>query len=299
MVVWYETTKKVVTFCRVMSTPNFNAGIEQGEGRRVGEAVRIESAGMTYTVMYGRHDTPQEHPPLENLGGIVLEGVGDRTSSTVSEAGMQDVQYRALAEEAKRLGKPIFLPDLAYDPNLARWSEERKEEMEKLLGIALLLPAVAGAGVAVADKKHPTRRAVAGGGAILSLGAAIGVLGKAAVEGGTRRAPSREDSERLVNLKNELIAQKSQTIAEKVGEVGIVIGIGHTGIEESLQARPSQRVQDVARALHDVERAHGMDVAERMRSQISLITRLDYDEAQGGWRVSVMEDESLAKLKSR
>lgn len=279
------------------------ARFDEREGRtglrEVGEISRVEVRGHNYTFIYGHHNTEQPHPPIENFNCIVLEGVGNRLSEDVSNEGLQSVQYRALVEEARRLKKPIFLPDIVYDPNLVARETEAQRELEKILGISLILPAVvAGAGAANMNK-GPHRRNVLFGAAALFGALGAGVLGKTAVEDAQSRRTNPEVEERTVlELKNAVISQKSETIANLMGDVAIVIGAAHGDIENSMRDTPTQRAQDALRALHKIERSSGAVVANRILEQIALITRLDYDEAQEKWRLSVVEDPFLAKLRT-
>lgn len=280
---------------------DFDSGQERRALKEVGETSVIEEAGLSYTVIYGRHNVEQPHPPLQEFGGIILEGVGDRLSQGISEAGLESVQYRALVEEARRLGKPIFLPDIAYDPNLVARDVTARLELEKLLGITLALPAVAAAGgAAQAGSAHPHRRNVLIGASALFGVAAVGVLGKAAIEDSqSRREDPIQEERNVLELKNAVIAQKSETIARQVGKVGVVIGVGHGEVEQSFRATASQRASDALRALHEVERSAGREAADKIKEQIALITRLDYDEVEKNWRLSVVEDPILARLKNR
>lgn len=279
------------------TAPRFDS---ERERRGRGEVRRIEADGHTFTIEYGEHN--QEQPPLPlDEDALVLEGVGDRRSQNISEAGLQHIQYRALVEEAQRLGKPIFLPDLAFDPNLEARSAAEIHELEQILGISLLLPAIAsGAAAAKAGTENPTRRTILAAGAGIFALSAVYVWGKAALESqkSRRSNPAREE-QTVLELKNDVIAQKLHTIAGIVGTSRLVIGKRHGGIEDSLRATSSQRATGAMRALHQIEGSAGEEVALQIRTQLSYITRLDYVEKENKWKLSIVEDPILATLSRR
>ncbi len=273
---------------------------EGKELREAGASSVIETPEARFEVLYGNHTQPQQHAGLERYDGILLELIYDRTQGDAHPGFIEaHPQYRELVQEAKRLGKPLFFPDISHYPDTAT-----QEMLETVLGISLIGGAAV-AGVASHKVKPMTRRAALG--ALLGLGAA-GVISQ---ERQARRAHNTlsggaSASDRIeFALRNDVIAQKSRAIASFVEagadkpSLAVVIGALHGGLEASMQVPVAERVQHIDEQLRQIGELLGSGTEEKLRSGISLITRLDYDAEKQGWKASVVQDPQLAPLDAR
>jgi hypothetical protein len=261
--------------------------------RQPGEFVEVPVGDARCTIIYGRHDQPQEYPPLEGFNALVLEGIGDRRSMEPERFQRLDsVQYQALVEEAKRLNKPLFLPDINSFDDI-----ERRRILDAILGQgAIMVPLVTAA--VTRDMPKMTRRGFLAGSAAI------------AVAGGSRwRGPIEQGLDSLLgnasiadrvilNLRNDVLAQKLHTISQLVGDTGFVMGAAHSGLERSISSTDRERVQNINSILADIAKKSGRDIAEKIISQIHLITRLDWDEEENAWRLTLIEDPVLTNLSS-
>lgn len=100
-----------------------------------------------------------------------------------------------------------------------------------------------------------------------------------------------------LRLRDYLFAQKLKTIAERLEtqkrkpEIAIVIGAGHTGIEEALKKSNEERVKLID------NRSDDPDLREA-REKIATIARFDFNEKEGKWELTDrFKDPHLAKIE--
>lgn len=288
--------------------------------------VIVETPEARFRIIYGFHDTAQKPEDIGSASAVALEVTGDYSDRDNAERVMKwavgHEQYKLLVGRLQNEKKPIFLIDMSKGDVILL--------MQHFLPIAEI---VAGYGLlaslaedsikerAPGEQKPLTRRTLlrkaakgVAGAYFLSQLPFQGIfgIGREVDEESMKRSIDRflvdleekthpETTAILLTLRNDLMAQKLATIAEKLRqqsasarpEIGIVVGAAHVGIERSLQKSAAERKDLIQKLMM----TPGLGEAQK---RIATIARMDFDQDAGKWiATEISQDPHLAPLAQK
>lgn len=279
---WWQIRNFDILFS--MEKLPINKGVKEGERvyKGAGEG-HVETPNAQYSVMYGLHVFEQSPDFVDDVDAVLLEMMFSKDdagylSEWATEKLPSITQYRAIIKKAKELSKPVFITDYIGEPGrVVKESITSKalSALEALLGGHLLLnkgllskediettvPASsltrreflkqignAGKYIGATYLLVPTLRTVVGLSDILSN---VPIEVNRPLNKIVETIHPELDS-KLLEGRNDLIAAKSETVAEILFDelkikprLGIVIGGAHTGIEDSLKKLPQERLDSI------------------------------------------------------
>jgi hypothetical protein len=287
---------------------------------------QVETEVGKFKIMYSLHNFVANPKIVEGSDGIVLELLGE----TFDEAGMEKsadwIQedrfspYKEVVREAAEKHVPVFLTDLSLKTMKSKefrgtyGQDVFKEMVEKAfgaMGVFLSVNVLLSEKMSRRDFLKKGAMAVAALGAYASFPLSKDILGEAETSLRTKEIDETsvlrkgerlvdtaqyhthpETRSLMVDARNDLFAQKSETIARSLGKslgrkpsIAIVIGAGHVGLERSLQKSGDDRLGFIREKL-------GSNIGNE-----KLIARLDFsDEEEGGKRkvdVSFIQDPNI------
>ncbi len=286
----------------------------------------LETENAHYDIIYDVHGVGEvKEDAFRNSDAIIFEGIGgvDFPGAYVEkEPSFREVILHAIKEK-----KPVYFVDLSFGLHQELGLDEEKLLTHFTLPILEGLAGLVFTVSAVTDvlKRNPemSRRSFlkflgkGAAGAYLSLPALREVTGYVSTDFAEKPpdesdpvrqahkllrkvsdATHPEDRTVLIHTRNDLMAQKSETIARALRaelgnkpNLGIMVGANHSGIENVLQDDERERVE---RLIDDL----GKDlVYER------YITRIDFEETKNGeikFRSTLLEDPAIkAGLEER
>lgn len=240
--------------------------------------VELETSNARYSIVYSLHNIPNRPEVIEGADGIILEFIGNyqtpKNAEKTSEFLLKANQYKEVIKLAVEKQKPIYLVDLSMDTRL-------EHNLSFPLKNALLpfIEAAAAGGLIFSGIKNLNKQRNISRRDFLKLGAKIGVASYLSLPQASRifsniatghfkHEPDEKSFSRkaekfshklevishpelysILNTRNDLIAEKSEAIAkmikEEVGrkpQLSILIGAGHTGLEDSFITNFDQRL---------------------------------------------------------
>lgn len=241
--------------------------------------VEVETENATYRISYELHNATADPDLVDGADGIILEGYYNydiRENIPKAFRGFSETQMKGVIARSAEQDKPVFSADMSVDllkfASLCLENPVKKkliEAGELLIGMGLIQSAIS----EIRNTEKISRRnflrttgkmiggAYFGMPAIESVLAGISILTKKILdESSDLRKFSRglekvneyahpELQTMAIEVRNQLIAQKAETIAtqlrEKIGKkpnLAIYIGASHFGIEEALKSTQSDRM---------------------------------------------------------
>ncbi len=237
----------------------------------------VETARAIYSIVYSDHETLNDPAIVKDVDAVILElaesEAYDKTKTLEVLRGSID-QYRMVFEAAIKNKKPLFVADLSI--NAAEYGKAKTEyaltqflipAIEASLGALAISSAVKDS---KSDKKTSRRSFLASAGKLLAGGylmtpalAQVGLaacgpvpdersFGRQATKHArsVTRAAHPEVRSTILDIRNDLMAQKAETIANilkkeitgRKPKLGFFVGAGHSGLEKSLQTSEAERV---------------------------------------------------------
>lgn len=262
----------------------------------------------TFRIIYGKHNIEQDPKDIEGLDGVVLEGIGDystiESAYKILEACYESIQYKRIVEKAEKDRQSIFFADIVEE-DVTIALQESLLNIEPIAGVLLLVSLV---NDALKKQKMTRREFLKRSGKLLSglffsthiLEYPLWLTGKDEEARSIINRFVLDLNERIhpetnlivLTLRNHLLAQKMQTIAEftnserKKPEIGIIIGHAHIGIERSLEKKSEERTEIIKKILN-------FTVSNRIKEKIAKICWFNFHPKTNRWNAVIFEDPFL------
>lgn len=288
--------------------------------------VEIDTNDAKYSIVYSTHTIASDSEAVTDANGIILELTGNYQTQELAQSQLEFISkpnftYNRIIKFAAEKGKPIFLVDLSADTGRKHAAADFLKTslvpvVETMVALGFVLSEVKNL---IKPKQNISRRGFLRKGSKAAVGAyllspqleiflnnlATGGYSSVPEEGSNYRKAERltrkfnkiahpELHSVVDHVRNDLIAQKSEAIArmmiEDSGErpnLSLLIGSRHTGIEDSFESNPDERVERLRKELGD-------DLVEER-----FIVRIDFEPQDGNepkkYSISILEDPSLSQ----
>jgi hypothetical protein len=309
---------------------NFGEKIKSPETENRANVFEMETKNAFYDIAYCHHDQVTRPETTEKSDAVVLELISDyrteKDAQELIEFLLKESQYQEILKTAEAKKQPIFLVDLSFKHSDRMMEEFYKKErlypkIEALGSGVMLMGSAYYLGKKSIQEDKISRRSF-----LKSMVGAIGAGYLATpgleyltdteirdkksglvVEGSSDRKLNKfleglnfhihpELESDAIDTRNDLIAQKSESIAGLLGKqlghkprIGILVGAKHSGIERSLANSESNRIKNLMEKL-------GKEYEKEM-----AIAMIEFGERQGNnrplIRFTVLMDPSFDQIK--
>lgn len=282
----------------------------------------VETPSAKYDIVYSLHNQPVKPETIEQADAIILELVGNYETQEKVQKHMEFISreqhtYHQIIKSAAEKQKPVFLVDMSTDAYATRRDAALNVVLlpviEAMIAAGLVFSGIKG----VAKKEKMDRRSFLKLGAkmtaaaYLSLPQASRLLSFVSTDY-FRQVPDEESFSRktekfvhkikssshpelysnVVNVRNNLIAEKSEAIArmlnKKLGrkpQLALLTGASHFGLEESLSSDPFERINSLKKDLgYEVRR-------ERIIACVEFEAKAGNEPQK--FSISLLEDPAL------
>lgn len=280
-----------------------------------GNAVEFKTENADIEINYSIHTVQSNPEAIKNADAIILELVSDyrtiddarKVAKSISE---HDNQYKLIIQQAAQDGKPIFLIDISTN-NL-------NNDITSKLVLGPIIEVLIASGLLFDESKEPkkTRRdflrlgaksLVAAHLSTPAITSTMGLILSASesepnegslsrtIERSTRtynNATHPELHSDVVDTRNDLLAEKTDFVAKILGKemnkrprLSLFVGSMHTGIEDSIKSKSSERIERLRSSLK-----------ERL-SQEKFIAKIIFEPKVGDapqkFSISIVEDSDI------